>query len=266
MSYLRKVARKLPSVAILAAFLGFWEWLAHVGFISQQLWSFLTPPSVIVARSFTLFVEGGMLYHICGTLYRGLIGLLIGVSLGVVFGLLCGWFRVLDEIIMPIFEFLRPLPALALFPLLLLLFGFGDLTKIVAVALQCFFATLIPTFYGVRDVDKLLVDSARIMGARGRNLFFDVLLRAATPHICNGIRISIGVAMIVVTAAEMLIYIVGQYGLGSLISWTEVSRDYPTMLSSIVVVMLLGFFLVWIWLKVENKLLFWVRETAAERV
>jgi len=207
-----------------------------------------------------------MIFHISATLYRGLIGFLIGVSVGVVLGLMSGWFRALDEIVMPIFEFFRPLPALALFPLLLLLFGFGDLTKIVAVALQCFFATLIPTFYGVKSVDKLLVDSARILGARRRELFFDVILRAATPHICNGIRISIGVAMIVVTAAEMLIYIVGQYGLGSLISWTEVSRDYPTMLSSIVVVMLLGFFLVWIWLRVENRILFWVRETAAERV
>ena len=148
--------------------------------------------------------SGELIVDSIGSLYRVVVGFLIGAGLALPLGLAMGasqrvydWFNVLIQMV-------RPIPPIAYIPLSMLWFGLGNPPAIFLIVLGAFFPVLMNTIAGVRQVDGIYLRAARNLGASGSTLFIRVILPAAVPYILSGVRIGIGTAFIVVIVAEMV--------------------------------------------------------------
>ena len=197
------------------ALLALWELAARSGVIDARLF---TPPSQIVARGWDMVLSGELWQHIVATCRRLLLGLVIGAVLGVLAGLLMGVWRPLRAALGPTFTALYALPKIAILPLLLLVFGLTETPKIISVAISVFFVVQINTLAGIVQIDSRVLEAARAYRASGWKLFRYVLLPGALPNIITGMRVSAGMAVIVITAVE---FVASNDGLGYLIwnSW-----------------------------------------------
>jgi NitT/TauT family transport system permease protein len=148
--------------------------------------------------------SGELITDSIGSLYRVVVGFLIGAGLALPLGLAMGasqrvydWFNVLVQMV-------RPIPPIAYIPLSMLWFGLGNPPAIFLIVLGAFFPVLMNTIAGVRQVDGIYLRAARNLGATGSTMFLRVILPAAVPYILSGVRIGIGTAFIVVIVAEMV--------------------------------------------------------------
>jgi len=142
--------------------------------------------------------------HIGYSMSRVLTGYCCAVCLGVSLGLARGWFPLVDSIVKPIFEILRPIPSLAWVPLALLWLGTGQGPMVVICFVASFVIATLTSYTGMRYVDALLIDAARSFGATRRQQFFNVALPACLPAIFTGLQQGIGVSWMAVVAAELV--------------------------------------------------------------
>jgi ABC-type nitrate/sulfonate/bicarbonate transport system permease component len=151
-------------------------------------------------------------------------------------------------------EFLRPMPSVAIIPVAILLLGIGDGMIVAVTVYASIWAILINTIEGVRHIEPTLIDTARTFGLRPRRILWQVILPAASPYIVTGLRISLSIALILVTTAEM---IVGSSGLGFFILDEERSMNSGNMYAGIILVALLGYTLNRVFLTIEAKTMRW---------
>jgi ABC-type nitrate/sulfonate/bicarbonate transport system permease component len=149
---------------------------------------------------------------------------------------------------------LRPMPKPALVPVLILLLGLGNGMKITVVVLAAFFPVLINTVQGVRAVDPVMTDMARTFGHRGPALLRRVLFPASAPYLFAGMRISLGISLVVVIIAEM---ISSTGGLGDLILDMQRSFLVTDTYAWLVIVAVLGFGLNLLFRWAERRATFW---------
>ncbi|ABY24301.1 ABC transporter permease protein [Renibacterium salmoninarum ATCC 33209] len=224
-----------------------WGSIAVVGFFA--LWEFgptfadptsrvfLPPLHEVIQAGIKLTLNGQLTTHIGASLFRAAIGFVIAVALGVSAGLLISWYRPLRELLNPLLELFRNTAALALLPVLTLLLGIGEESKITIVVYAAFFPVLLNTVAGVRTVDPLFLTAARSLNIRGVDLFRKVILPSAVPTIFTGIRMAGTSSILVLIAAEM---VGAKAGLGYLIINAQSSFLIPDMYAGILVVALLG--------------------------
>jgi NitT/TauT family transport system permease protein len=153
---------------------------------------------------FAWAVSGELITDALGSLYRVIVGFLVGAGLALPVGLVMGASRVAYGWLNPLFQLLRPIPPIAYIPLSILWFGLGNPPAIFLIALGAFFPVLMNTIAGVRQVDGIYLRAARNLGASGPTMFLRVILPAAVPYILTGMRIGIGTAFIVVIVSEMI--------------------------------------------------------------
>ena len=158
----------------------------------------------IVATTLGLFGNGEFLFAVGQTLYAALVGLVVATVIAVPLGVLLGTFRVTYDASSALIEFIRPVPSVAMIPLALLLFGATAEMKIALIIFSVFWIVLFNTIYGVRDVDPLLKDNARIFGYGSLAVLARISLPSAAPFIYTGIRIATTAAFLVAVGAEML--------------------------------------------------------------
>ena len=206
-----RVVGQLVQVGTIVGLLAIWE-LAVVGLQISPI--ILPSVSVIASSLWSLSVDGTIPWHAAVTIRRVGVGFAAAALLGVGAGMAMNRFQLIRNIFDPIIAALYPLPKIALVPLLLIWFGSGDLYKFVIVLATAFFPIAISAYQGLRQVDGGLVAAARDLGANEWRLQWDVLLPAAMPTILAGMRIGMGVAIILTVAAEM---IASQDGLGYLL-------------------------------------------------
>jgi NitT/TauT family transport system permease protein len=149
-------------------------------------------------------VSGELITDALGSLYRVIVGFLVGAGLALPIGLSMGASRIAYAWLNPLFQLLRPIPPIAYIPLSILWFGLGNPPAIFLIALGAFFPVLMNTIAGVRQVDGIYLRAARNLGASGPTMFVRVILPAAVPYILTGMRIGIGTAFIVVIVSEMI--------------------------------------------------------------
>jgi NitT/TauT family transport system permease protein/taurine transport system permease protein len=156
-----------------------------------------------------------------------------GCSLGLLMGLSAFW----RDFLSPAFNLLRPIPPLAWIPLALLWFGLGDASKLFLITYAAFIPVVINTAVGVAQIDRTLLEAARVHGAHGRIWLFHVILPGAMPHILIGLRLGVQTCWTVIVAAELLGAITG---VGKVLS-TAKDDVYPGMiLVGMVTVAVLG--------------------------
>lgn len=152
--------------------------------------------------------------HILTSLRRVLLAVALGMVTGVIFGVLIGWSKVFKAIAYPIFEIIRPIPPIAWLPIIILSMGIGEAPKIAIVFISTFMPIVINTFAGMKMIDPILFDAANTLGAKKRQLFFEIAIPACTPAIVAGMKTSVSNGWMTVLAAEM---IVAKQGVGFLI-------------------------------------------------
>ncbi|MGO1560329.1 Alkanesulfonates transport system permease protein [Actinomycetales bacterium JB111] len=196
--------------------LALWEWGSRAGWIDARLFS---QPTEIAARTWEMLRSGELGEHISITIYRFGTGYLIGGLLGVVVGMILGISRATNAAFGPLFSALYALPKIAILPLLFLIFGLNDTSRIIAVAITVFFVLQINTQGGIRQLDARLQEAATAYGAVGIKRLVHVVLPGVLPAVFTGFRVAAGLAVVVVTAVE---FVASESGLGFLIwnSWT----------------------------------------------
>ena len=149
-------------------------------------------------------VSGELIVDSIGSMYRVIVGFLIGAGMALPLGLMMGASPRVYAWLNPLAQVLRPIPPIAYIPLSILWFGLGNPPAIFLIAIGAFFPVLINTIAGVRQVDGIYIRAARNLGANQRTMFLRVMLPAAVPYILSGVRIGIGTAFIVVIVSEMI--------------------------------------------------------------
>jgi NitT/TauT family transport system permease protein len=198
--------------------LAIWEACARAGFFSPivlpapsavavRWWAYLTPmePWDSASQSWLAWALSGELpSDAMGSLYRVLVGFVVGAGLALPIGLLMGASNRIYALMNPLVQILRPIPPIAYIPLAIVWFGLGNPPSVFLISLGAFFPVLMNTIAGVRHVDGIYLRAARNLGASQWTLFLRVILPASTPYILAGVRIGIGTAFIVVIVSEMI--------------------------------------------------------------
>jgi NitT/TauT family transport system permease protein len=216
------------------ALLLLWQLLLMAGIGDRR---FIPAPTDIAARLWALTASGELAEHVGVTLYRVFAGFFAGVIPAIVMGLLMAMFKPVRIFFDPLIATLFPIPKVALMPLLLLAFGFGDSSKIALVAIAVFFPVIINTYVGAANIEKIYWDVAKNYGASQSVMFTRIIFFGALPTIFAGLRIAMAVSFIVLVAAE---FVASKTGIGYLIwnSWELLQVD--TMFVGIVAVGVLG--------------------------
>jgi ABC-type nitrate/sulfonate/bicarbonate transport system permease component len=232
--------------------LGLWEAYARSGLVDPL---YLPPPSQIASVFWGLLVSGVLIGHAVASLERVFAGFLLAAVAGIGLGLLIGWFRVLSDFLDPLIELIRPVSPIALIPLAILWFGIGAESKIFVIFIGTFFPILINTIAGVRHTDPVMINAARALGASDIRILYTVSLPSAVPFIYAGLRVSMGIAFIVIVASEM---VAAQNGLGWLILDSE--RVYRTdrMFVGIVSISTLGLLMDYVTRRIGEAAFPWI--------
>jgi ABC-type nitrate/sulfonate/bicarbonate transport system permease component len=172
------------------------------------------------------------------SLYRGGVGLALSIVIGAALGILMAWWRPLNIALGPLVELFYPLPKSALIPVTVLWLGLGDGSKILLIFLGCMIPVTIGAFNGARGTDRVLVWSARSMGANRLRMLWDVVVPSAMPELLNGVRTALALSFILLVSSEL---IVAQKGLGYLIGFLGSNGSYEAMFAVVLTVAFLGF-------------------------
>jgi NitT/TauT family transport system permease protein len=196
----RAFERLLPMLTVLA-FLAAWEVFVRVKGIAPI---YLPAPSAIMQYLWRMILDGSMGYNLGVTLIRIFAGFAVAAVAGVALGLLMGMSRIVSRIADAWIAALYPLPKISLIPLLVIWLGTGEAYRIVISAVTAFFPVVISTYAGIRQADRGLVKAARDLGANERQIQFKVIIPAALPSILAGLQLGMGIAIIMIVAAEMI--------------------------------------------------------------
>jgi len=232
-------ALKWPAIfvhrsALLLALLAMWEIAPRLELADP---AFLPPLSEVLAAGWDLALNGQLYEHVGASLFRVVSGFTIAVAFIVPLGLAIGWYSRLGDTLNQLIEVLRNTAPLALLPVFILLLGIGELSKVTMVIYSCAWPLLLNTIGAVRQVDPLLIKSARTMGVSSVQLFVKVILPASLPMIFVGVRLASAAAMLVLVASEM---VGAKAGLGYLIIYAQYSFLIPQMYFGIFAITTLG--------------------------
>ncbi len=234
------------------AILVIWS-VVHYGELVNPL--FLPSPVSVVTTIFIGIFRGSLLSDLGITFVRFAFGFLSAAIAGVLLGIFLGYFEKVYSALEVIIDFFRSVPATALFPLFMLFFGVGDVSKIMVVFFACTFIILINTVYGVKNASRLRRMLAKSLKASKIQLLLKVVLPDALPHICAGLRIGISFALVLAVVTEMFLGTVS--GLGHRIIEAQLVYQIPEMYASIIVAGLAGYSLNKGFIFIERKVVHW---------
>jgi ABC-type nitrate/sulfonate/bicarbonate transport system permease component len=225
------LTRYLPLLLIALA----WEIAPRIGLVSRLA---LPPLSAVVVAWVDLLRDGELITNGASSLYRAGAGLGLAVVIGAVLGIVMAWWRPVNALLGPLVELFYPMPKSALIPVTAVWLGFGDGSKILLIFLGCMLPVTIGAFNGARGSERVLVWSARSMGASRLRVLWDVVLPSAMPELLNGIRTAIALTFILLVSSEL---IVAREGFGHLIGFLGANGSYEGMFAVVLTVALIGF-------------------------
>jgi NitT/TauT family transport system permease protein len=242
-----------------------WQIFSEIGFVRRNV---LPPPTTVLAIWYDLITgatdaaarySGTWLDHAWASTWRVFAGFGWGVGLGIVMGLLIGLSRIVERMFDPTIQVLRNIPVTAWVPLSLVFFGIGNAPAVFLIGLGAFFPAAINATHGVRQINITLYKAARMMGANETELLSRVILPAALPSILTGVRLSMGIAWVLVVVAEILAV---RSGLGYLLNDAYLFYRNDVVIAAMLSIGLLGFLSDRLVVFVRDLLLTWnERET-----
>jgi NitT/TauT family transport system permease protein len=230
-----RAGRWLLAHASVFLFLAGWELLPRAGGLLR---TFIAPPSVVARVLWDILRSGELAQHAGVSAFRALSGFGLAAVLALPLGfLLGGRFHAFERVVSPVLSFLGQVNPFSLFPLFMLLFGIGELSKSALVFWVCLWPLLFHTTTAVKQLDPLLVRAGRTLGCGPLRLFFRVIVPAASPGIFAGLRASASTAFFMLVAAEM---IGATSGLGWLVWNSEINFQIARLFTATVVISVLG--------------------------
>ena len=225
--------RVLPSVTIIALLVGAW-WLA----VTLTHSAIFPTPWQVVTATVDLMRDGTLFEHIGASLLRVGTGFGLAVLFAVPLGLWMGWVKGAYSTLNPVFQMLRPISPIAWIPIAILWFGVGNASPIFLIFIASVFPMVVQTTAGVHTIEKRYLRAADNFGVSRTTLFRRVIIPAVLPQIIVGMRIGLGVAWLVVVAAEMIAL---HSGLGYLIiDSRNAGNRYDLVISSMIIIGLIG--------------------------
>jgi NitT/TauT family transport system permease protein len=241
-----RVGQTLQALALPLLAVVLWQALAALGWLP----AFLVSPLAVAEQFGGLLRSGELFGHARDSLYRSLAGFGLGAFFGAGLGLLAGVSGKVERFFDPLVSLTYPIPKVAILPVLIVWFGISDTSKIVVIAISCFYPCFITALSGARAVDPSWVWAARNMGADARQVFFKVILPAAAPQIFTGLRVALALAFILMFSSEM-IGSSNRTGLGFLILNADSAGRYDRLFAAVLAIAALGF--------ASDRVLLWVR-------
>lgn len=238
-------ARWLLPTATAAIFVSVWhlscEWMAYDIVNAQtgevrHIEVFPTPWQVLVGMRVPL-QDGTLLRFAVASVYRVAMGFGIAALIGIPLGLWAGWYQRGSQSLNPLIQALRPISPIAWIPISVLWFGVKDAAAIFLIALAAFFPIVTGSMTAARTIPLVYVRSAQNFGLEGMELFRRVVLPASMPQIVTSLRIALGIAWMVIVAAEMIAV---DSGLGYLIMDARNANNYDRVVGSMIAIGLIG--------------------------
>lgn len=254
----RLLREALPPLITLALVLAAWAYATRPG----GLPSYLLPDPASVGQALWTGLAGGAYWpHIRFTLTSTLLGYAVGSASAVVAGVAVAESRTFERFVFPYIVAIQAMPKVALAPLILVWFGFGLASKVVLVALICFFPLLVNTIAGIRRTDPDLVDMARSFSRPGWWIFLHIKLPAAAGAIFAGLEIGIVLALIGAIVGE---FIAAEQGLGYLIGSATVNMNVAAMFAGVLLLAAFGIIGGALVRAVQSRIVFWERAPGAD--
>jgi NitT/TauT family transport system permease protein len=233
---MNKIKESLPAVAVIAVLLAAW-WLTVVGTHSV----IFPTPWQVVTGTVELIKDGTLWRHIGASLMRVGLGFSLAVLVAVPLGLWLGWVKGAYSTLNPLFQILRPISPIAWIPLAILWFGVGNASPIYLIFISSVFPMIVQTTAGVHTIERRYLRAAQNFGVSRYTLFRRVVIPAVLPQIIVGMRIGLGVAWLVVVAAEMIAL---RSGLGYLIiDSRNAGNRYDLVIAGMIIIGLIGLLL-----------------------
>ena len=221
---------RLLSVLSPIILLAIWEAAVRQGWIDRR---FFPAPSEAFSAAVNMIQTGELWANVSISLVRIGVGFVIGAVPGVLIGLAMGLFSPIRAMIQPLVDCTFPIPKIAILPLFLMIFGLGEESKYAIIAVAVIYLVLINTVAGVRNIDKIYLDVCKNYQASKLMMFTDVALPGALPMIVAGLKLGMGIALLVIVSAE---FVGAKSGIGYLIwnSWQtfQVEKMYVGLLVS----------------------------------
>jgi NitT/TauT family transport system permease protein len=240
---------------LLVLVLGLWEWFSRAGIIDP--FNFSMPSKIwdqIQQWMLHGTPQGSLGEQIWYTLYEALLGWVAGVVAGVVLGIALGRIRFLADVMGPYIKVLNALPRIVLAPIFLIWFGLGPASKVASAVVLVFFPVFFNAFQGAREVDRHLIDNARVLGAGDRQVTFQVVIPAATSWIFTSLHVSFGFALIGAIVGE---YIGATKGIGLLVSASQGTFNSAGVYAAMVILAVVALLAEGLLTFLENKLFRW---------
>ena len=241
------VVRWLPLILVCVA----WQIAPMVGLINPDA---LPPLSAVATAWWGLLTDGSLVSNGVSSMWEIVIGLGLSIVVGIGAGVLMAWYAPVDALVSPLMKSLYPMPKSALIPVMILWFGLGIGSKIASIFSGCLLPVVLSSYNGARGVDQTLIWSALGLGASRRRVLWEVVIPGALPEIMAGIRNALAISFILMVAAEFL---VGQHGLGYLISFLGDGGVYDAMFAGVLTVSAFGFLADRLYLLLMQRMLRW---------
>ncbi len=247
-------AGRFIGLVCLLALIALWEMMARWGFFTPQQ---LPAPSAIAVGGWREILSGDLPEQALLTARHLFVGFGLAAVIGIPVGFMLGRSRLFYAALQPMIEFLRPMPVIAILPIAVLILGLGDKMIYSVIAFGSGWIILLHAMDGARGIDPVLIETGRTFRVPRFRQFVTIILPAAAPQTFTGLKVGLGIAVIVTAVVELVSGFAG--GLGDYISQLEGAMRAPEAYAGIVIIALLGYGLGQMLLGLEYKFMAWHR-------
>ncbi len=251
----KKIRKKMSAVIDIILLIGtpvllilVWEYLSQIEVIPK---SAMPAPSKIISKFVTVVQNGSLQEDILVSAGRVVKGFILGASAGIVFGVLIALFRKIDKATTILVAVLRPIPIIALLPLLILWFGIDERSKVAIICLGSFWPVLLNTIQGIKQSDQKLVEVAQVLKLSRWKTVIRIIIPSAFPYIFTGIRLAVGGALACVVTAEM---VAASEGIGYMIMYARMMAQPDALMVGVIVLGVVGLVIEFGMLKLQKSL------------
>lgn len=247
-------AIRLLSILSPLTLLLLWELFAYMKVIDIRLFS---SPSLIFQSLVPLLLSGELLYNTAISVERIFLGFAAGAIPAILLGMSMGLSPFIRSAVEPMIQATYPIPKLAIMPFILLVFGIGEMSKVFTIAIGVFYLVIINTMAGVLNIEKIYLDVAKNFGASRKDFYLTVAFPGALPMIFAGLKLGMGMALILVVAAEQT---AAKAGVGWMIWRAYDMFDIEQMFVSLIVLSFLGYLFTILLDAIERWVLPWKQQ------
>jgi sulfonate transport system permease protein len=235
-----------------------WQAASSLNLVAPEI---LPPPALVLQTFARLWASGELGGHLAISFSRVLQGFLLGGAIGIAVGLTMGVSRVAELMIGPLFRAFCQVPIMAWLPLMMLVFGVGEMLKVIIIAMAVLVPMAINTFEGIRRIPPHYLEVAKVLRLRRRTLLLKLLLPAIFPPMFSGVRQGLSHAWVSLIGVELL---ASTKGIGYMMSWGRVIFQLDIVFAGVIVVGLVGFAMDLVLRRIERRLGSWHSATQGE--